>query len=111
MIAKEEIWADADGNAVPFGDSRGRTVLFGEGATISDADAKKYGIVRGKLGGSEDDDNDAAPKVKTDAEALADLESSKAPDHATEPATPPAHTQPAKTTAPAPTPAPAKPGK
>lgn len=81
MIAKEEIWADADGNAVPFNDPRGKTVLFGEGVTISDADAKKHGIVRGKLGGSETEDEKEfvpaePPGTKTDAQALADRESS-----------------------------------
>lgn len=44
LIAKQEIWVDADGNAVPFGDPRGKSVLFGQGAAVSKADAEKYGI-------------------------------------------------------------------
>lgn len=44
IAAMEEVWADKDGNPVPFGDSRGRTVLFGYGVQVTAADAKKYGI-------------------------------------------------------------------
>jgi DNA uptake protein ComE-like DNA-binding protein len=43
---KEEVWADAEGNAVPYGDERGRTVLFGAGRQISDEDATKYGLTK-----------------------------------------------------------------
>ena len=44
VIISQEVWADEKGKPVPYGDSRGRTVLFGQGQQITGEDAKKYHI-------------------------------------------------------------------
>ena len=44
ITSDEEIWADADGKAVPFGDERGRTTLVGAGGVIDAQKAKEAGL-------------------------------------------------------------------
>jgi hypothetical protein len=76
VVVTEELWADADGNPVPFGDAAGRAVLYGAGATISDEDAAKYGIgADGTLGKPK---KAAAKGSKADGKAVAGPPDTKA---------------------------------
>lgn len=65
ITIRQEIWGDAEGNPVPFGDPSGVAVLFGEGVEIHDEIAKQYGILsNGKFVGAEQKALKAPPQNK-----------------------------------------------
>lgn len=45
-IVREEVWADADGKAVPYGDPKGKSVLFGVGVEITEEEARSHGLTK-----------------------------------------------------------------
>jgi hypothetical protein len=84
ITSDEEIWADENGKAVPFGDERGRTTLVGAGGVIDAQKAKEAGLTveggKATLGKPKraENDEDEAKAEPAAAKAVASAPADKA---------------------------------